>query len=452
MGITPGDNLLPRLTDGPIPFLVLRQPRRIHDMDGDEFWSKFRLLERISAGDVTTYVTQDPAGARVMAHFFRGPPGQTRELLARLDALPEDRRSTIRQTLEVDGSPVIITDHIEPFDTFEAWIASEAPSGQPIAFVEPQGDVPEGAGPAKDAAEERAPGEFTRLFLTERESREGPAEEPPAPAGEAESAGEGSRAPGEFTQLFGPRERSRTPEAEPPPQPEPPAATRPPTPPPLPPSPPPPSAPPSAPPSPPPPPPPSELSGADAAEPGSPAGAEPPKHPPRPAEPGEFTRMFGRPSEGETDVLAGRRERDPSERDWKIEDPDSYLRRLGGLAPAGPSPEVDPSVSEPAPPLAEPSPLPIPRGPSAYTRVVMGGADPALTPPPPRPAAAPAPEPKARPSRWPYVLIVVTILIVTVVLFLFFASRGTRDGTPDDEPAREEATTEEAVSPPEGEG
>ena len=419
MGITPADNLLTRLTDEPIPFLALGQPRRTHDMDGDEFWSKFRLLERLSAGDVTTYVTQDPSGARVMAHFLRGRPGQTRELLARLDALTEARRSTIRQTLEVNGFPVFITDFIEPFDTFESWIASEAPSARPIAFVEPRRGVAEEPGPAEEASEEQAPGEFTRLFLTKRESREGPAEAPPAPdpappppadvdvhpTEEAVTAGEESRGPGEFTQIFGPEERSRTPKAKPPPTP--------------------------------PPPPPSE----------------PPKRAPSPAEPGEFTRMFGRPSAGETDALAGRRERDSSEREWKIEDPDSYLRRLGGSASAEPSPKAVPPARESAPPLAEPSPPPMPRGPSAYTRVVMGAADPAVAPPPPRPAPPPlAPEPKARRSNWQYLLIGVAILIAIVLLFLFFASRGARDGTPDDEAAAVEATTEEVVNPPEGEG
>ncbi|NJD10321.1 MAG: hypothetical protein FIB01_07705, partial [Gemmatimonadetes bacterium] len=179
-------------------------------MTSEQFQQEYRLLDRVTEGEVTTYHAQATTGAMVMAHFLRASPAGNDVLLRRLEALPpQDRRKVIAQ-VEVDGAPVIVTRFILDFSTLDEWLAA---AGVPVA----PGDA------SSDLA--TAPGEFTGAFAKPEPGGGAPddflavfgAPEPPA-ADLATPALE--TAPGEFTGAFA-RPQVPTPAACAPPAPPP---------------------------------------------------------------------------------------------------------------------------------------------------------------------------------------------------------------------------------------
>jgi hypothetical protein len=139
-------------------------------MTSDEFKSKYRLLKQIAAGGGRTYTAQHCAtGRAVLVHFadeeLTRAEGTLGALLFRLN--PRDR-SKVLETMTVDRSLVVVTQFLENFETFEAWLRSRT-------------DTPEALNEAlpTPTPTPRAAGDFTQLFR--------PIGDSPAP-GNAEAA------------------------------------------------------------------------------------------------------------------------------------------------------------------------------------------------------------------------------------------------------------------------
>ena len=94
-------------------------------MNGEEFRSSYKLLRSVSEEGVQTYHALNPNGRSVMVHLLAGGTSEeNRRLLALVDRLgPADRRRVI-DTLEVDGSPVLVTEVIHDFKTLERRISA----------------------------------------------------------------------------------------------------------------------------------------------------------------------------------------------------------------------------------------------------------------------------------------------------------------------------------------
>lgn len=181
-------------------------------MDGDEFTRRYQLLKKLVEGTVTTYLARASSGDRVMTHFLQG--SHAAQLLDRLDTLPEERRRLVRTVTDLDGTPVVVTDYLDDFDSFRSWASgsdSDASAGAALTpdFAGGEDQAPETGG--SEPAESDEPGEFTRMF-------EAPGDDVEAASGgversDAEGAPEasesattpsepGSDEPGEFTLLF----------------------------------------------------------------------------------------------------------------------------------------------------------------------------------------------------------------------------------------------------------
>lgn len=154
-------------------------------MTTDEFNTKYTLLKQIAHVKGRSFTAQECASGRaVLVHFTVDDglaPGTTVATL--IDRLTPRDRSKILEILAVNLSTVVVTQFLEDFESFGAWLESRlagpsapAPSSQPLS-------------PA---------GEFTKLF-------EPPAVSPPTPPAPAVAAPEGAPR-GSFTDLFRPPE------------------------------------------------------------------------------------------------------------------------------------------------------------------------------------------------------------------------------------------------------
>lgn len=173
-------------------------------MDGDEFTRRYQLLKKLVEGTVTTYLARAASGDRVMTHFLQGR--HAAQLLDRLDALPEERRRHLRTVTDLDGTPVVVTDYLDDFDSFRSWTSSSGSETPETGDSEP--------------AESDGPGEFTHLFEAPGSdagaapdgvegSDAGAGDTPQAPDSASkpsdppsEPSEAGSDEPGEFTRLF----------------------------------------------------------------------------------------------------------------------------------------------------------------------------------------------------------------------------------------------------------
>lgn len=190
-------------------------------MDGDEFTRRYQLLKKLVEGTVTTYLARAASGDRVMTHFLQG--SHAAQLLDRLDALPEERRRHLRTITDLDGTPVVVTDYLDDFDSFRSWTSGSGSDASAGAALPPDLAGSEGQAPETDGserAESDGPGEFTRMFgapgsdaeaasgdVAGSDAGAGSAPEPSEPATQPsepppESSEPGSDEPGEFTQLF----------------------------------------------------------------------------------------------------------------------------------------------------------------------------------------------------------------------------------------------------------
>ena len=183
----------------------------LRSMTGDEFTARYRLREQLTDGDIVSYLASDDRDGNVLAHVFHGPSAPTFDA----SLLDEAGRDAVREILDVEGIAVVVTEPVEPFSTFEAWVAEhQRPSEKdgPGAFTrifrvqspkEPSGRVAEpetgpsvegegGAksvsdggtpkGPAGSGGDVEEPGEFTLAFGALRQPPPAPAPMVPPPA------------------------------------------------------------------------------------------------------------------------------------------------------------------------------------------------------------------------------------------------------------------------------
>jgi len=117
-------------------------------MTRDEFETRYRLLRTLEGAGVRSHgalelATNEP----VMVHDLGTVPGEARaRLLDAVARLDEHNRRKVRAVLEVEGTPIVVTDHFASFSDLEEWLRARVPD----------------AAPAAPAAAE--PGDFTRIF------------------------------------------------------------------------------------------------------------------------------------------------------------------------------------------------------------------------------------------------------------------------------------------------
>jgi hypothetical protein len=241
-------------------------------MTGEEFRTKYQLVEAVGETGAGSYRGFDAAGLPVMVHLLGSvQPAERHRILGLFASLPSAPRESVLEVADVDGAPFVVTKVLEPFASLRAWLESQGderatsppPGSSPTAslgeFTSLFGSAPDEATPADDgptivpeipgaltgagttpstspdAADGPAaangpaasePGEFTRIFESGTEDGQ-PGSAPQPPVGPPESRGPrsspavGPSKPGEFTQLFGHGEPQKAvpdvpPPAEPP--------------------------------------------------------------------------------------------------------------------------------------------------------------------------------------------------------------------------------------------
>ncbi len=175
-------------------------------MTRDEFDTKYKLLKQIRHGDEASFTAQECASGRaVLVHFLPedGPPPAA-PVATLTDRLGPRDRSKILEILAVDRSTVVVTQFLEDFEGFDAWLQSRL-AAPPL--------------PAPEVPSPPPAGEFTQLFEPASAAPPAPSAAPPAPpappaaplpspAPTVAAAEEGSR--GGFTELFRPPRESKT--------------------------------------------------------------------------------------------------------------------------------------------------------------------------------------------------------------------------------------------------
>ncbi|HSG81101.1 MAG TPA: hypothetical protein VLC48_02540 [Gemmatimonadota bacterium] len=176
-------------------------------MKSDEFRARYKLLDRIASGSVLTFRAETPAGEKALVHILAGPAAEMQSLTFLMDRLSAADREFILETLDVEGTDVVVTRSLDDFESLPSWLKarrhgkarSEREAEPPAAAP-----APEGPPPATPFGE---PGEFTAIFKADREEVDAAFEEmladsgPEAPSG-PQPAGQESGT-GEFTGLFG---------------------------------------------------------------------------------------------------------------------------------------------------------------------------------------------------------------------------------------------------------
>lgn len=199
------------------------------------FDERFELGELLRDDGVRTFAVRDRAGGQdLVAHFLAHAP-EAATLLASLQRLPERERQRIVDRGERDGVPYVVTGSLPGHPGFREWLASNAheprslesagawkvvlpensvdeqflalfPTGE-RAQSAPEQVVPR-AEPIAPRAEQKEPGEFTRLFQAPPMMPTGPvpAAKPPAPAAPQVTpppqAAPAAQPAGEFTRMF----------------------------------------------------------------------------------------------------------------------------------------------------------------------------------------------------------------------------------------------------------
>jgi hypothetical protein len=151
-------------------------------MTSDEFSARYRLLKCITENGVHSYTAQElRTGRAVMVHFLDSAATDANQLLLRRIAqLPPPERARVSDTLEVDGTPVVVTQVLQNFHTLPDWVAARLAEQPTIKIrVRPEGARP-AAPPPPAGAPGRGGGDFTRLFGGGVESAPPPASAPPA--------------------------------------------------------------------------------------------------------------------------------------------------------------------------------------------------------------------------------------------------------------------------------
>ena len=185
-------------------------------MTGEEFRSQYQLGERLTEPPVVTHRAIDAQGFPAMVHYLLGSTEVTSaSLLEKVHRADPTVQDQIREIDEVDGVPVVVTEVLDDFTTFQGWLDETT---APAAAI-PKEEVD-------------APGAYTQLFkVSEPELVSDPSTPEPPPVEASPPPAEEKKAPGSYTMLFGtgaatgleppePPEGDRTPQGgKPPPAP-----------------------------------------------------------------------------------------------------------------------------------------------------------------------------------------------------------------------------------------
>ncbi|MCZ6856927.1 MAG: hypothetical protein O7F70_02900, partial [Gemmatimonadetes bacterium] len=195
-------------------------------MTGAEFRAKYRLGKTLSAYGVRSQLALQTDGEAVMVHFLMDKlPDERQVLLRRIQDLSQEKRSLILDTLYVDDTIVVVSEHLPDFVTLEGWLGLPPPA--PLGQAGPEtretalptdAEEPTRTPPAAPKAPERH-GEFTALFgalpdqpPAGRADTSGPAA-PSAPGNDASSKDPGpSVSPPASDQLAAPAPQPPRPE------------------------------------------------------------------------------------------------------------------------------------------------------------------------------------------------------------------------------------------------
>src|SRR5215212_6363894 len=93
-------------------------------MTSAEFSSRYKLLKRITEQGVRSYNAQQTATARVvMVHFLDGgPTDANQELLRMVQRLERVDKAKVLETMDVDGTTVLVTEFLAGSRTLEEWL------------------------------------------------------------------------------------------------------------------------------------------------------------------------------------------------------------------------------------------------------------------------------------------------------------------------------------------
>jgi hypothetical protein len=365
-------------------------------MTTDEFNARYTLLKPIAHGKSRSFTAQEVGSGRaVMVHFLtedRHPPGSA--IAGLVERLPAPHRAQVLKILTVNLSTAVVTEPLDAFDSFDAWLQSRL------------AEIP--APPPAPAPVARPPetGEFTSLFQPPVALPTPPAAPVPAPAPALppRPAAAGKAPGGSFTELFQPPSTSL-------PTPAP-----------------------------------------------APAAPPPPARPARPPAPrahetpaGGFTELFQAPPEQKSHPFPAPSPAAPpvEMRSIRLPKSEPASRPAAPLAPLAPPPIVAPPLPSPVLPaplplpragepivrlpqrdqLAAPAPLPGWSGESDYTRQLRPAPPPdpvaPVVPAAPPPDAAKKPEAPAGAegsrSLVPILLVINILVIIATGLVLYFA-------------------------------
>jgi hypothetical protein len=148
-------------------------------MTGEEFRSRFQVGERLTEPPVVTHRATDDTGGFVLVHYLLGSTdvssASIREKVKEADPSLRDR---IRETVEVDGASVVITDVLDGFTSFLSWLETDSPD--PVEDLEAEPVVEPMAPPT---SEPEAPGAYTQMFgaIGTQEAPTTPPDSPPEP-------------------------------------------------------------------------------------------------------------------------------------------------------------------------------------------------------------------------------------------------------------------------------
>ncbi|HKT06872.1 MAG TPA: hypothetical protein VJR24_03160, partial [Gemmatimonadaceae bacterium] len=99
-------------------------------MTSAEFSARYQLLKPVADGKVRTLnALAIASGKVVMVHYLVGTTDENNAVLARVRALPEIERLRLIETLDVEGHPVVVTQFLQGFESFDVWMSSHTPGG-----------------------------------------------------------------------------------------------------------------------------------------------------------------------------------------------------------------------------------------------------------------------------------------------------------------------------------
>src|SRR3954468_22882008 len=106
-------------------------------MTSAEFATKYRVLKSLTEHGARSQIAQEVAlGRMVMVHHLDvGSAIDRQRLLASVGVLDAASAAKVIETLDVDGTKVIVTQFLATFTDFPTWLAQHAVSGEEKTLV-----------------------------------------------------------------------------------------------------------------------------------------------------------------------------------------------------------------------------------------------------------------------------------------------------------------------------